>query len=64
MYNTLKPKFDKFRKLRGKKGKTRVQLEVKLREYCITRPSYHGGDLTGTKVKVLLPHIDELFDEF
>jgi hypothetical protein len=64
IYNEMKNKLDEYRKKRGKKGEVRKSLELKLREYGIDRPSYHGGDLTGVKVKVLLQKIDIIFDEF
>ena len=53
-----------YKKSRGKKGDIRMKLELKLRGHGITRPSYHGGDLNGVMVKLLLQKIDVVFDEF
>ena len=39
-------------------------LETQLLKYGISRPEYHGGDLTGVKVKVLLQNIDHIFGDF
>jgi hypothetical protein len=64
IHNSMKVRLEEYRKKRGKKGEIRKKLELKLREYGIDRPSYHGGDLTGVKVKVLLQKIDIIFDEF
>ena len=48
---------------RGKKGEVRIKLENILKKYGIDRPTYHSGDLTGVKVKVLLQNIDVIFGE-
>jgi hypothetical protein len=64
IHNNMKVRLDEYRKKRGKKGEIRKKLELKLRGYGIDRPSCHGGDLTGVKVKVLLQKIDVVFDEF
>ena len=37
---------------------------MKLQEYGIDRPTYHGGDLTGVKVKVLFQNVDVIMAEF
>ena len=49
---------------RGKKGEIRKKMELKLQEYGIDRPTYHGGDLTGVKVKVLFQNVDVIMAEF
>lgn len=64
VYTTLKSELDTFRTNRGKKGEVRILLENKLNDYGIHRPTYHGGDLTGVKIKVLLQSIDLLFNDF
>jgi hypothetical protein len=64
IYNNMKVRLEEYRKKRGKNGEIRKKLELKLREYGIDRPSYHGGNLTGVKVKVLLQKINVVFDEF
>ena len=61
MYATVKKKLEVTKKQRGKKGDTRIQLEMKLLKYGISRPPYHGGDFTGVKIKVLLQAVDKLF---
>ena len=56
---------EEFRKERGKKGCVRIEMERMLRKkYRISRPRYHGGDLTGVKVKVLFQNIDKIFEDF
>ena len=62
-YNTQKKELDKYSSTRGKKGQVRQKLEKILRNNGIHRPSYHGGDLTGTKVKQLLQEIDVIFGD-
>ena len=42
----------------------RQKMELKLQEYGIDRPTYHGGDLTGVKVKVLFQNVDVIMAEF
>ena len=59
--NTHKQQLDGFKKERGKKGEIRLQLEKKLKKFGIDRPSNHGGNLTGVKVRVLLQHINVIF---
>ena len=39
-------------------------LENKLIDYGISRPTYHVGDLTGVKIKVLLQSINVIFEDF
>ena len=60
-FQKKKKKIDEFQRERGKKGEVRVKMEKVLKSYGIHRPVYHGGDLTGVKVKVLLQNIDEIF---
>jgi hypothetical protein len=64
VYQVGKAELDGYKKKRGKKGEVRVKLETQLLEYGISRPEYHGGDLTGVKVKVLLQNIDKIFLDF
>mmetsp|Transcript_28857 Transcript_28857/g.33537 ORF Transcript_28857/g.33537 Transcript_28857/m.33537 type:complete len:286 (+) Transcript_28857:991-1848(+) len=64
VYEVAKKELDEYKKKRGKKGEIRVKLETILAQYGISRPEYHGGDLTGVKVKVLLQNIDKIFEEF
>ena len=64
VYMTVKAELDKYRAKRGKKGEVRIKLESKLHEYGIRRPTYHGGDLTGVKIKKLLQSIDVIFEDF
>ena len=60
----VKAKLDRYKAERGKKGEVRIQIERKLREYGIVRPTYHGGDLNGVKVKLFLQNVDKIFDDF
>ena len=61
----VKKELDTYRTKRGKRGEVRARMERALRKHGIDRPAYHGGDLTGVKVKVLLQKIDVIFgDEF
>ena len=64
VYQVAKAELDKYKTKRGKKGEVRVKLEIHLPEYGIDRPEYHGGDLTGVNVKVLLQNIDKIFLDF
>ena len=64
VYMAAKTDLDKYRANRGKKGEVRINLENKLHEYGIRRPTYHGGDLTGVKIKQLLQSIDIIFEDF
>jgi hypothetical protein len=63
MIVSKKKELDMYKARRGKKGRVRFKLEKKLKENGIDRPAYHGGDLTGVKVKVLLQNIDKIFGE-
>jgi hypothetical protein len=58
-----KKELDMYKAKRGKKGRVRFKLEKKLKENGIDRPVYHGGNLTGVKVKVLLQNINKIFGE-
>ena len=60
----LKKELDEYSAKRGNKGNVRKQLEKVLEKYGISRPAYHGGDLTGVKIKVMLQKIDLIFHEF
>ena len=40
-----------------------THVRTLLKKYGIDRPTYHSGDLTGVKVKVLLQNIDVIFGE-
>ena len=60
----LKKELNGYVTKRGKKGSVRIQLEKTLVKYGVSRPAYHGGDLTGVKVKVLLQSIDIIFQDF
>ena len=64
VYQVAKVELETLRTKRGKKGEVRIKLERKLNEYGIRRPTYHGGDLTGVKIKVLLQSIDLIFEDF
>jgi hypothetical protein len=64
VYQLGKQELESFRTKRGKKGEVRIRLERKMNEYGIRRPTYHGGDLSGVKVKVLLQSIDVIFEDF
>ena len=64
IHNEMKKKLDKRVEQRGKKGTVRKQMETVLRKNGVDRPTYHGGELTGVKVKVLLQKIDVNLLEF
>ena len=64
VYQTAKAELDHYKQKRGKKGDIRIELEKVLHKHGIRRPTYHGGDLTGVKIKVLLQSIDGIFGEF
>jgi hypothetical protein len=64
IHNEMKKKLDKRIEQRGKKGTVRKQTETALRKNGIDRPTYHGGELAGVKVKVLLQKIDVILLEF
>ena len=42
----------------------RYDLEMKLMEFGIDRPVYHGGDFTGVKIMQLLEKMDDIFESF
>ena len=63
--SSLLAEIEEFRKERGKKGCVRIEMERMLRKkYRMSRPRYHGGDLTGVKVKALFQNIDKFFEDF
>ena len=53
-----------FRKKRGKMSNVRQQLERVLVDHGIVRAAYHGGDMNGTYVLILLQKCDEIFEDF
>jgi hypothetical protein len=63
LYKAAKAELDGYRKKRGKKGLVRIRIEKALTAYGISRPPFHGGDLTGVKIQLLLQSIDEIFAE-
>ena len=62
--NDIKKKLNKKTETRGKKRTVQKQMEMVLRKNDIDRPTYHGGELTGVKIKVLLQKIDVIVIEF
>ena len=55
---------DKKTENRGKRGTVRKQMETILRQHGTDRSTYHGGELTGVKIKVLFQKVDVIFNEF
>ena len=49
---------------RGKMAPLRQELEAAMASFGIERPVYHGGELEGTKIIILLQKIRPLFNEF
>ena len=61
---TLNADLKEFKLKRGKKGTVRKTLEKALRSHGVDRPSYHGGELTGVKIKVMFQKIDTIMEDF
>ena len=57
----INSQLNEFKKKRGKRGMVRAKLEAIMKKNGIVRPVYHGGELTGVKVKELLQKIDVIF---